>query len=111
MCPSPLSSSVESTSIAQSYETELRRVVDRLRSMPIARLQASQSIVEQLAMQMLESSRALGSPAPATIPALNGWAYGDLIKVLGSDLQADATTDADLLPALNALTAARQQLP
>ncbi len=79
--------------------------------MPINRLQASESIVEQLASQLLECSRALGSPAPASVPTLNTWAYGDLIMVLGTELRQDAPSDEALQAGLYALTSARQQLP
>ncbi len=79
--------------------------------MPINRLEASQSIVEQLATQLLECSRALGSPAPACLPALHSWAYGDMIMVLGTDLRELALTDDALADGLAALTSARQQLP
>ncbi|MDP2014003.1 MAG: hypothetical protein Q8L05_07240, partial [Actinomycetota bacterium] len=95
-------------SISDSYDTELRRVVDRLRSMPINRLEASQSIVEMLAKELLDCSRTLGSPAPATVPTLNTWAYGDVIMVLGTDLRNDAPTEEGLVSGLNALTLARQ---
>ncbi len=102
---------MEPASIADAYDTELRRVVDRLRSLPIGKVQAAQFIVESLASQLLECSRALGSPAPATLPTLNSWAYGDLISVLGSDLRADASTEQELAGGLAALTAARRALP
>jgi len=98
-------------STADSYDTELRRVVDRLRSLPIARLQSAQGQVEQLAAQLLECSRAMGSPAPATVPELGAWAYGDMIMVLGTDLRELAEIDDALAPGLAALTSARQQLP
>jgi len=102
---------VDEASIGDSYDTELRRVVDRLRSLPIGKVQASQPIVESLASQLLECSRALGSTAPATLPSLNSWAYGDLISVLGSDLRAESSTEQDLAVGLAALTAARRELP
>ena len=79
--------------------------------MPISRLESSKEVVDALAATLLESSRALGSPAPATLPEVNTWAYGDLIMVLGTDLRADAATEEDLSAGLTALTSARQQLP
>ncbi|MDO8732333.1 MAG: hypothetical protein Q7L55_07150 [Actinomycetota bacterium] len=102
---------METASIADSYDTELRRVVDRLRSMPISRLETAESIVTQLAKHLLDSSRALGSPAPATLPELSPWAYGDMIMVLGTDLRELAGQPEALADGLAALTAARQQLP
>ncbi|MDO9485963.1 MAG: hypothetical protein Q7K25_07870 [Actinomycetota bacterium] len=99
-------------SAADSYDTELRRVVDRLRSLPIAKLEASQDIVESLALQLLCDAQSLGSAAPAGgLPQLKPWGYGDMIMVLGSDLRMLATQDAELTSSLAALTAARQQLP
>jgi len=100
-----------SESIAQEYDTELGRVVDRLRSMPISKLQAAAEVVHDLGLQLLASSHALGSPAPTALPELSPWAFGDMIMVLGRDLRALAQSEADLRAGLAALTSARRRLP
>jgi len=93
------------------FDTELDRVVSRLRSMQINKLDTVAPTVHLLARQLLEVSRDLGDAAPVDQPAFQAHASGDVIMVLGRDVRARAGSDGQLEPATAALTQARRALP
>lgn len=87
------------------FDTELRRVVDRLRSMPMPRLEGVQEPARQACLDLLEVSRSLGDPAPASLPTLRPTAVGEQVAVLGNDVRAAAmrSADADALASATAI--------
>lgn len=97
------------------YETEreLQRVVDRLTSLPVNRLEAARGDVQECASALLEQGRSLGVPVPqgAGLPNLTPSGWGALIAVLGHDCLAAATADADLTATHAALVELRRSLP
>ena len=96
-------------------ELELRRVVDRLNSMPLDRAATATADCQRTAEILLAQTRLLTDdiPADAQIPTLGPSGLGALIAVLGRDyLNAARTADAkDLTPVLDALVALRRALP
>ena len=96
-------------------ERELRRVVDRLTSMPLDRAATASVDCHQTAEILLAQTRLLTDdiPADARIPELGPSGLGAMIAVLGRDyLRAARAADVtDLTPALDALVALRRALP
>lgn len=95
----------------EEFEAELNRVVTRLRSMPIDRLNEAKETFLNLSAALLESSAALGDAAPVALPEIEPRAYADVIAVLAQDVRRAATDETLLEPATSALTAARRALP
>jgi hypothetical protein len=94
-------------------ERELRRVTDRLASMPLSRLESTTSAVYACAERLVEIGRILGVPIPddASLPQLGPQAYGDLIAVLGRDCLEVSGDDTDVSPLHTALVTLRRSLP
>ncbi len=114
---SPTDSDVPNSAPAEQLrdatERELRRVVDRLMSMPLARAAAAADDVRACADVLVLEGRRLGVPVPAsaTVPVLAPQGFGPLIAVLGSDCLAAAGPRDDLQPVLDALVQLRRSLP
>ena len=79
--------------------------------MPLNKLHTAEPVVSELARALLKGARTLGSPAPAVVPELSPWAYGDMIMVLGNDVREQSSHESDLEDALAALAWAQRQLP
>ncbi len=94
-------------------ERELLRVVDRLNSMPLAKVTLAGADVQACAMTLVREGRALGVPIPADaeLPALQPQGFGSMIAVLGDDCLRSAGDTADLTAVLEALVALRRALP
>ncbi|HAN72589.1 MAG TPA: hypothetical protein DCQ36_13505 [Actinobacteria bacterium] len=94
-------------------ERELRRVVERLMSMPLARAAAAADDVRACAEVLVLEGRRLGVPVPAsaTVPVLDPQGFGPLIAVLGSDCLAAAGPRDDLQQVLDELVRLRRSLP
>lgn len=95
------------------FDTELRRVVDRLRSMPMSRLPGVEQTVRQACLELLDVSSSLGDPAPALLPSLRPTAAGDQVAVLGADVRDAALRRSDaaaLAAATTILTGLRRAL-
>lgn len=101
-----------STDTRDETERELRRVVDRLTTMPIGRTQAAQPAVQACADVLVAEGRRLGVPIPADAspgtPGPSG--MGPMIAVLGGDCLRTADDD-DLGTVLEALVTLRRALP
>lgn len=94
-------------------ERELRRVVDRLTTMPLARAETASPDVHRCAEVLVEQGRALGVPIPADaqLPNLGPQGLGPLIAVLGQDCLDAARAPSDLKQVLDALVRLRRALP
>ena len=96
-------------------EVELRRVVDRLDSMPLARAAAAAPACKAVADLLVARTRDLTEviPADAVVPDLGPQGLGSLIAVLGHDYldAARASSHPDLSPVLDALVELRRSLP
>jgi hypothetical protein len=94
---------------------ELRRVVDRLDSMPLARASAAGPACRRTALLLVARTRELTAdiPADAVVPDLGPQGLGSMIAVLGREYieAARATRTADLGPVLAALVELRRALP
>lgn len=112
---------VEPTAPRERVEVELARVVDRLRSMSLARLAAPlppydsrADAAHDLAQRLADAAAALAGQPCRPLPRLGDQVVGDQVAVTGHDLLAagDAagagTVDAALIAA--ALTAAADDL-
>lgn len=99
--------------VREETERELRRVADRLGSMPLVRLETTTAAVHACAVELVAAGRALGVPIPdsAALPVLRPQAYGDLISVLGRDCLEAAADGVALRPVHDALVALRRALP
>jgi len=97
----------------EAFDTEVRRVVDRLRSMPLSRLPGAEQPARQACLALLDVSRSLGDPAPSALPVLRPTAAGDQLAVLAADVRAAALRRADpsaLATATSILIGLRQAL-
>lgn len=94
-------------------DRELRRVVDRLNSMPLTRAASAASDVRECAAELVRLGRLWGVPIPAdaVLPALEPQGFGSMIAVLGGDCLGAAGADTDLSPLLTALASLRRALP
>ncbi len=96
-------------------ERELRRIVDRLTSMPLDRAATATADCEQAAQLLLAQTRLLTDdiPADARIPMLGPQGIGAMIAVLGRDYlnAAHASEASDPSPVLDALVTLRRALP
>ncbi len=104
--------------LREETERELRRVTDRLGSMPLQRLETTTEDVYACARALVAAGRSLGVPIPddADLPDLGPQAYGDLIAVLGRDcleaVSAEGMSAGDELESvLAALVTLRRALP
>lgn len=97
----------------QQFDTEVQRVVDRLRGMPVNRLPNAAAAVRACCTELLAISARIGDPAPGPLPHLQPSALGDQVAVLAADLRAAARqrTDPHALDAgTNALSGLRRAL-
>lgn len=96
-------------------ETELRRVVDRLTSMPLAKAEQSLDMTHHAAALILEQTRLIDPmiPAGATVPRVSVSAAGAQLAVLGNDyLEAvRGMPNAQVTPVLDELVSLRRSLP
>ena len=96
-------------------ERELRRVVDRLNSMPLDRAEAATTDVHVAAGVLLEQTRRLDPAVPdgARLPELGPQGLGSMLSVLGADWldAARASNKPDVDPVLDALVTLRRALP
>jgi hypothetical protein len=96
-------------------EVELRRVSDRLDSMPLGRAASAADACRAAAAVILAGTRDLDPavPADARLPDLGPHGLGSMIRVLGGDYltAARAAGDADPGPVLDALVTLRRALP
>lgn len=92
-------------------DRELMRIVDRLRSMPLARLESVQPQVHELADALVALARDLGDPAPVPLPGFSARASADVIMVLGTDVLRVARSDEQRAAVAQRLAQARRALP
>lgn len=104
-------------------ETELRRIVDRLTSMPLARATSVAESCRELGEFLVAQTRLLTDEIPETarVPSLRPQGLGAMIAVLGRDYLAaaraavdagpDADGDVDVTVVLQRLTNMRRSLP
>lgn len=95
------------------FDAELRRLVDRLRAMPVQQLGQASTAVHRACAELLRLSAALGDAAPTPLPHLRPNALGDQLAVIGSDLRSAAIGAADsgaLASATQALVELRRSL-
>ena len=89
------------------FDTELGRVVDRLRTMPMAKLAVSAELAFRTASQLLDLT-----PGPhPPLPRLADRAAGDQLAVIGRDFRASANEEAAVTEATAALVELRRALP
>ena len=95
--------------------TELRRIVNRLNSAPLVKVEPLTARCRSVAELMVERSRALGAgiPADASVPHVGPSAAGAQLAVVGHDYLSTAQTagDPDAALVLAQLTALRRELP
>jgi hypothetical protein len=96
-------------------ETELRRVVDRLNSMPIARAESVATQCHAVALRIVDRTREISDeiPADAVLPVLGVSGLGSQLAVIGGDFLAAARQrpDTDVSAVLVDLVALRRALP
>jgi hypothetical protein len=96
-------------------ERELRRVSDRLDSLPLGKAATAGPDVERAAQVILGQTRLLTAEVPddAVIPQLGPQGLGALVAVLGSDWldAARASNEPEVEPVLDALITLRRALP
>ncbi|MDP1876560.1 MAG: hypothetical protein Q8M17_03235 [Actinomycetota bacterium] len=96
-------------------DRELQRVVDRLTSLPLAKVPACSDDVFETAAFILAQARRLGAviPPDVTLPRLGANGLGAMLAVVGSDFleTAKAAPEADVQPVLDRLVALRRSLP
>ena len=94
-------------------ERELRRVVDRLTTLPLERIAGTGPDCRRAAEVLVAHSRALDPSVPddAKLPDLRPQGFGAMLAVLGRDYLAVAAADDDSAAVLDALVALRRALP
>ena len=95
----------------EEFDAELNRVVIRLRSLPINKIDDVQETFIALTEALLTCSATLGDAVPVALPAIEPRAYADAIAVLAQDVRKAAADENLLVPATLALTHARRALP
>lgn len=105
--------SEQATVEREECERELRRVVDRLNSMPLARAGQASGEVRQCAEELVRLARLWGVPVPAdaVLPTLEPQGFGSMIAVLGADCLDAVGPGTDLGPMHAALVTLRRALP
>lgn len=105
--------SEDDTAGREECERELRRIVDRLNSMPLTRAATAATEVHQSAAELVRLGRLWGVPMPAeaTLPTLEPQGFGSMLAVLGRDCLDAAGADTDLAPLLATLVSLRRALP
>ena len=98
-------------SVPEEFDAELNRVVTRLRSMPLDKLDQIAAPVRNLTAELLRLCSNFGDPAPKPLPHYELRAAGDVVMVLGRDARAVARNDQQIMEVTAALTAARRELP
>ena len=95
--------------------TELRRIVDRLNSAPLTKVEPLIPRCHELAVFLVDRTRALGAAIPldAEVPLVGSSATGAQLAVLGRDyLEAARTTgQSETADVLERLAALRRELP
>lgn len=89
------------------FDTELTRVVDRLRTMPMTKLAVSAELAFRTASQLLD----LTPGSHPTLPRLADRAAGDQLAVIGHDFRAAEHDEAAVTEATAALVELRRALP
>jgi hypothetical protein len=96
-------------------EVELRRIVDRLNTMPLTRADSVAGPCRELALLLVEQTRRLVDdiPVDAEVPDLRVQGFGALIAVLGHDfvIAARRADQPDVTPVLATLVEVRRSLP
>ena len=96
-------------------EAELRRIVDRLTTMPLTRAESVADSCRELGEFLVAQTRLLTDeiPVDARVPSLRPSGLGAMIAVLGHDYldAARAAHDADVTPVLDRLVETRRSLP
>ena len=93
--------------MAEDYQRELDRVVDRLRTMPLTRLRPAADLAHQACCDLL----ALAG-VDRELPRLADHAAGDQLAVIGADLLREHGADELLMAtATSVLTRLRRTLP
>ena len=99
----------------RELELELTRVVDRLNSMPLARVGSAGEECYAVAGLILAETRQLtyGIPADARLPRLDPQGFCALIAVVGEDYEkaVKAAPLSDVSPVLDRLIELRRSLP
>lgn len=96
----------------EEFERELQRVVDRLTTMPLAKLTPAREDVMACAEVLVAEAVRLGVPVPpdTVLPDLQTHGLGSMIAVLGQEVR-DVADSAQLETARGALTTLRRALP
>ena len=96
-------------------EVELRRVVDRLDSMPLPRAESAAADCRTAAQFIVDRTRPLCDdiPVDARVPALGAQGLGSMLAVVGRDYltAVRSAPDADIAPVVDALVTLRRALP
>lgn len=100
------------TSPRSDIERELRRVVDRLNSVTLTRLEPLADPVHEAAVVLAEHTRRCDPSVPdAPVPRLAPHGLGALVAVLGEDYLAVTDEDPDSAEILDVLVTLRRGLP
>ncbi len=101
------------TASRDDVERELRRVVDRLNSMPLNRAAEASTAVQECGADLVRLGRSWDVPIPAAavLPTLEPQGFGSMIAVLGADCLDAAGADTDWEPMLATLVTLRRALP
>lgn len=109
-------SAPESAALSEAkfeFDTQVRRLLDRLSGININRLPDIAAEVRDTCLALLAISARLGDPAPVPLPTLRPTALGDQVAVLAADLRAAALRVEDagaLAQATEILTALRRSV-
>lgn len=99
----------------RDVERELQRAVDRLTSLPLAKVPACSEDVLDAAGFIVAEARRLGAviPPDAVLPRVGPHGLGAMLAVVGHDFleTAKAAPGADVQPVLDRLVALRRSLP
>ena len=98
-------------SAAEEFDAELNRVVTRLRTMPLNKLDQTAEPVKKLTIELLRLCSNFGDPAPNPLPHYELRAASDVVMVLARDARAVAHDDQQIREVTATLTAARRELP
>lgn len=97
-----------------ALEVELRRVVDRLDTMPLPRAESAAAGCRATAQFIVDRTRALSDEIPdgARVPAIGAHGLGSMLAVVGRDYLTAVSSQpgADITPVLDALVALRRAL-